>query len=76
MGSWAEDLPSLTDGLIAFDRAAGLEVDGVIAAAVLAFGFVYAHPFVDGNGRIHRYLIHHVLAGRGYHPARVVFPVS
>jgi Fic family protein len=31
---------------------------------------------VDGNGRIHRYLIHHVLAQRGFHPAGVVFPVS
>jgi Fic/DOC family len=51
-------------------------VDAVIAAAVPAFGFVYAHPFVDGNGRIHRYLIHHVLAQRGFNPAGVVFPVS
>jgi Fic family protein len=42
----------------------------------LAFGFVYAHPFVDGNGRIYSYLIHHVLANRGYSPAGVVFPVS
>jgi hypothetical protein len=48
----------------------------VIAAAVLAFGFVYVHPFEDGNGRIHRYLIHHVLAQRGFNPAGVVFPVS
>jgi hypothetical protein len=31
---------------------------------------------VDGNGRIHRYLIHHVLAQRGFNPAGVVFPVS
>lgn len=76
IGARAEDLPSLMDGMIAFDRATGLEIDGVIAAAVLAFGFVYAHPFVDGNGRVHRYLIHHVLAERGFHPARVVFPVS
>jgi hypothetical protein len=38
------------------------EVDPVVAAAILAFGFVYIHPFEDGNGRIHRYLIHHVLA--------------
>ncbi|MFC0220163.1 Fic family protein [Pseudochelatococcus lubricantis] len=29
------------------------------AAAVLAFGFVYIHPFEDGNGRLHRYLIRH-----------------
>lgn len=44
--------------------------------AVLAFGFVHVHPFVDGNGRLHRYLIHRVLAQRGFSPAGVVFPVS
>ena len=53
-----------------------IDLDAVIAAAVLAFGFVYVHPFEDGNGRIHRYLIHHVLAQRGFSPAGVVFPVS
>jgi hypothetical protein len=37
---------------------------------------VITHPFEDGNGRIHRYLIHHVLAQRGFSPAGVVFPVS
>lgn len=76
IGARAEDLNSLIDGMIAFDRAAARTMDPVIAAAILAFGFVYAHPFVDGNGRIHRYLVHHVLAGRGFNPAGVVFPVS
>lgn len=71
-----DDLPSLVDGMIAFDRSGARQMDGVIAAAVLAFGFVYIHPFEDGNGRIHRYLIHHVLAGRGFNPAGVVFPIS
>ncbi|MFN7103001.1 MAG: Fic family protein, partial [Pseudorhizobium sp.] len=45
-------------------------------AAVLAFGFVYIHPFEDGNGRLHRFLIHHVLAARGFNPPGIVFPVS
>src|SRR5271157_4030024 len=71
-----DDLPSLINGIVAFDSGAALSLDAVIAAAVLAFGFVYVHPFVDGNGRIHRYLIHHVLAQRGFNPAGVVFPVS
>ncbi|MGA3261486.1 MAG: Fic family protein [Bryobacteraceae bacterium] len=71
-----EDLRSLIDGMAGFDRGAALSLDAVIAAAVLAFGFVYVHPFVDGNGRIHRYLIHHVLARRGFNPAGVAFPVS
>ena len=47
-----------------------------IAAAALAFGFVYIHPFEDGNGRLHRYLIHHVLAEGGFNPPGMVFPVS
>lgn len=71
-----EDLPSLVEGLVAFDRDRAPELDAVIAAAVLAFGFVFAHPFVDGNGRLHRYLIHHALAARGFNPPGVVFPVS
>jgi len=72
----AEDLPSLIEGIAAFDRARAPGLDGVIAAASLAFGFVYVHPFVDGNGRLHRYLIQHMLARHGYNPAGVVFPVS
>ena len=63
-----QDLAFLIDGMLAFDRRAAQALDPVIAAAALAFGFVYVHPFVDGNGRIHRYLIHHVLAQRGFHP--------
>jgi Fic family protein len=35
--------------------------DAFLAAAIIAFGFVFIHPFVDGNGRIHRFLIHHEL---------------
>jgi Fic family protein len=76
IGARPEDLSSLIEGMVAFDRGAALRLDAVISAAVLAFGFIYVHPFQDGNGRIHRYLIHHVLAQRGYNPAGVVFPVS
>lgn len=71
-----QDLPALIDGLAAFDRGAARALDPVLAAAVLAFGFVYIHPFEDGNGRLHRYLIHHVLAERGFNPPGLVFPVS
>ena len=70
-----EDLVSLVRGMVAFDRASDT-LDPVIAAAALSFGFVYVHPFTDGNGRVHRYLIHHVLARRGFNPPGVHFPVS
>src|SRR5437016_11915487 len=31
----------------------------IVVAACVSFGFVFAHPFYDGNGRLHRFLIHH-----------------
>ena len=71
-----QDLPTLIDGMVAFDHSPANTLDPVIAAASLAFGFVYIHPFADGNGRLHRYLIHHVLARRGFSPPGGVFPVS
>lgn len=73
----AADLTALLGGIEAFDqRIRRYGFDPVIAAASLAFGFVYIHPFEDGNGRIHRWLIHHVLAVTGYTPTNMVFPVS
>lgn len=51
-------------------------LDPVLKAAATAFGFVYVHPFQDGNGRMHRCLIHHVLAERKFTPPGIVFPVS
>jgi hypothetical protein len=71
-----EDLPSLVDGLSSFNNGPARHLDPVLAAAALAFGFVYIHPFEDGNGRLHRYLIHHVLAECGFNPPGLVFPVS
>ena len=71
-----DDLPTLIEGLTAFDRGAARQLDPVLAGATLAFGFVFFHPFEDGNGRLHRYVIHHVLAERGFNPPGVVFPVS
>ena len=50
--------------------------DSVVAATIIAFAFVFLHPFDDGNGRIHRYLLHHVLAGKGFSPQKIIFPVS
>ncbi len=52
------------------------KVDPVVAAALVAFGFVFMHPFEDGNGRIHRFLVHNMLARMGFSPEGVILPVS
>lgn len=72
-----EDLASLLNGLIeAGQLLASSDYDAVLTAALIAFGFVFIHPFEDGNGRIHRYLFHHVLAEKGFVSKGLVFPVS
>jgi len=51
-------------------------VHPVVHAAAIAYGFVFLHPFEDGNGRIHRFLIHNILARQGFTPEGIMFPVS
>lgn len=70
------DLPALVQGMIDFASICEANMDPVILSAVMAFGFIYIHPFSDGNGRLHRYLIHHILAENGFNPPGLVFPVS
>ena len=44
-------------------------MDPVVAAASAAFGFVYVHPFEDGNGRTGRRRLNLMLMRAGYPPA-------
>ena len=71
------DLPDLMGGMFASHARMGSSMlHAVIHAAVIAYGFVFMHPFEDGNGRIHRFLIHNILARRGFTPTGIMFPVS
>ncbi len=71
-----EDVPLLMqDLLLSLERMIDSAVNPVIIAAT-SFGFVYIHPFEDGNGRLHRFLIHYVLAGTSFTPSGIIFPVS
>jgi hypothetical protein len=54
----------------------GAPVDPAVHAAMIAFGFVFVHPFCDGNGRIHRFLMHEELSTLGFTPKGAVIPVS
>jgi Fic family protein len=72
-----QDVGSLIDGMIAMNEILeNFDYDAVLAAAIIAFGFVFIHPFEDGNGRIHRYLIHHILAEKNFAQQGMIFPVS
>lgn len=73
-----EDLAGLMDGLVSvhkkLQRESGIPV--VVHAAIISYGFVFQHPFEDGNGRMSRFLIHNILSQRGLVPEGLMFPVS
>lgn len=58
-----QDVPELIEGLL--NTASLLETDNihpVLTSAAVAFGFVFIHPFEDGNGRVHRYLLQYYIS--------------
>ncbi len=74
-----QDVRPLMDGLVAMAerfRSRPDSIDAVVAASVTSFGFVFVHPFLDGNGRLHRYLIHEQLSTAGFTPKGIILPVS
>ena len=71
-----QDIEQLINGLLKTNELLEQEFDAVLAAATVAFGFVFIHPFEDGNGRLHRYIIHHILAKKKFTQQGVIFPVS
>lgn len=72
-----QDVASLMDGWMRMvQRLEAKSTHPIAAAAATAFGFVFVHPFEDGNGRIHRFLVHHTLGKLGFTPPGVLFPIS
>jgi hypothetical protein len=73
----SHDVKPMMEGIAKVaELGVGGSIDPAIAAACASFGLVFAHPFLDGNGRLHRFLIHHILRQSGYTPQGVVLPIS
>ena len=72
----AEGLEATMAGWEAFANAEASGIDPLVRAACASFGLVYIHPFMDGNGRLHRYVIHHILARSGLIPPDMILPIS
>ncbi len=71
-----DQVQSLMDGLLRFITDTEGRLPSIIRAAVASFGFVLIHPFDDGNGRLHRFLIHHLLSKDETFPQDSIVPVS
>lgn len=66
---------TMMEGLVAVEQKT-MGRPAVVRAAMIAFGFVFIHPFLDGNGRIHRFLIHDMLTRDGLAEKGLIIPVS
>lgn len=72
-----EDVSFLMQGLLrALERMFATKIHPVIIAAAISFGFVFIHPFEDGNGRIHRFLLHYILSKTNFTPKDILLPIS
>lgn len=67
---------ALMNGLMRLANQRPAQLDPLVHAAVVSFAFVFIHPFMDGNGRLSRYLIHHCLGQSGRLPPQFLLPIS
>lgn len=51
-------------------------INPLMAASIVSFGFVFLHPFMDGNGRLSRFLFHKALCQSGQLKDGTLLPVS
>lgn len=66
----------LMERLMAFANEAPSQIDPLVCAGIISFGFVLIHPFMDGNGRLSRFLIHQALCRAGALENGLLLPVS
>nr|WP_019366933.1 Fic family protein [Pseudomonas luteola] len=48
----------------------------IVKANAIAHSFIYIHPFMDGNGRLSRFLMQDVLASEGLRVKGIILPLS
>ena len=68
-------VPSIMDGIMAAVNHLPQEVNPLVIGALASFAFVLAHPFMDGNGRLSRFLFHKIV-GSSKGMAGMVLPIS
>ncbi|OZI29793.1 hypothetical protein CAL29_16840 [Bordetella genomosp. 10] len=70
-----DDVYPLMQALTAFANGADT-INPLLKAFLVSFAFVFIHPFMDGNGRISRFLVHHGLCRSGKLEQGLILPIS
>jgi len=70
------DAARMMDHLLALLNSQLEDIDPIMLGAVVSFGFVFIHPFMDGNGRLSRFLMHYALCQSGLLKKGLMLPIS
>ena len=71
-----EHLVPLMEGLTQLANQKDSGIHPLVLGALVSFGFVFAHPFMDGNGRLSRFLFHKIACRGAGLLNGLVLPVS
>jgi hypothetical protein len=71
-----EQLDVAMDAVMALCNDRESQVDALVRGSLASFAFVFAHPFMDGNGRLSRFLFHKVACSDARLANGLVLPVS
>ncbi|MFG6416966.1 Fic family protein [Roseateles sp. DC23W] len=71
-----ELVQSVMDAVMALCNDRESKIDALVRGSLASFAFVFAHPFMDGNGRLSRFLFHKVACADPRLANGLVLPVS
>jgi hypothetical protein len=71
-----DQIMSIMDSVMTLANSQDQAIDPLVRGALASFGFVFAHPFMEGNGRLSRFLFHKVVCSSGRLPDGLVLPIS
>lgn len=71
-----ELVPELMTGIMDFLNSPPSGVSPIIVGALTSFAFVFVHPFMDGNGRLSRFLFHKAVCKSEVLQQGLVLPIS
>lgn len=71
-----EHLLPIMEGLLDLANQKQTGIPPLVLGSLVSFGFVFAHPFMDGNGRLSRFLFHKIACRDADLPNGLVLPIS
>ncbi|MEI8168609.1 MAG: Fic family protein [Rhodoferax sp.] len=69
-------IPEIMDSVMDLLNHPPINVSPIIIGALASFAFVFAHPFMDGNGRLSRFIFHKAVCKSKILSQGLVLPIS